>query len=86
MKLNQVKFPQAKDRNRKLSQEDETALPSTEINPLEYWRTEFRWPTEYFEPESNMNHLLARKISSSYLRGKQSEASSAVPNPTTPSY
>ncbi|KAH6699914.1 hypothetical protein BKA61DRAFT_562017 [Leptodontidium sp. MPI-SDFR-AT-0119] len=110
-------FPQAKDRKRKLSREDEAALPSTstpsqkrtrtsplrsliqetigenttvgvsekEINPLEYWRTELRWPKEYFEPESNMNHLLARKKSSSSLRGKQSEAGSAAPSSTTPS-
>jgi hypothetical protein len=56
-----------------------------EINPLEYWRKERRWPKEYFEPESNMNHLLARKKSSSSLRGKQSEAGSAAPSSTTPS-
>merc|ERR1711939_1168276 len=40
---------------------------------------------EYFEPESNMNHLLARKKSSSSLRAKQSEAGSATPSSTTPS-
>jgi hypothetical protein len=56
-----------------------------EINPLEYWRRELRWPKEYFELESNMNHLLARKKSSSSLRGKQSEAGSAAPSSTTPS-
>lgn len=56
-----------------------------EINPLEYWRWEFRWPKEYFEPESNMNHLLARKKSSSSLRGKQSETGSATASYTTPS-
>merc|ERR1712093_522723 len=56
-----------------------------EINPLEYWRKELRWPKEYFEPESNMNHLLARKKSSSSLRAKQSEAGSATPSSTTPS-
>jgi hypothetical protein len=56
-----------------------------EINPLEYWRRELRWPKEYFEPESNMNHLLARKKSSSSLRGKLSEAGSATPSSTTPS-
>jgi hypothetical protein len=117
VKLTQVKFPQAEDRKRKRSQEDEATLPSTaspsqkrprtspprspikdtigentvvgvsgkEIDPLEYWREELRWPKEYFEPESNMNHLLARKKSSSSLRGKQSEAGSAVPSSTTPS-
>jgi hypothetical protein len=34
------------------------------------------WLEKYWEPESNMNHLLARKKSSSSNRGKQSEASS----------
>ncbi|KAG9234155.1 hypothetical protein BJ875DRAFT_504907 [Amylocarpus encephaloides] len=55
-----------------------------EISPLEYWRRELRWPKEYFESESNMNHLLTKKKSSS-LRGKQSEAGSAAPSSTTPS-
>jgi len=40
-----------------------------EINPLEYWRREFGWPKEYFEPGSNMDHQLAKR-SSSYFRGK----------------
>jgi hypothetical protein len=56
-----------------------------EINPLEYWMKEYCWPKEYFEPESSMNHLLARKKSSSSLRGKQSEAGSAAPSSTTSS-
>ncbi|KAF7885253.1 hypothetical protein EAF00_011071 [Botryotinia globosa] len=43
------------------------------IDPVEYWTKELRWPNEYFEPEKNMNHLLAKKKSSS-LRSKQSEA------------
>ncbi|KAF7914564.1 uncharacterized protein EAF01_000970 [Botrytis porri] len=60
-------------------------INSKEINPLEYWRKELRWPKEYFEPESNMNHLLARKKSSSSFRGKQSEAGSTAPSSTTPS-
>jgi hypothetical protein len=34
------------------------------------------WLEKYWEPESNMNHILARKKSSSSNRGKQSEASS----------
>ncbi|KAH8799638.1 hypothetical protein F5884DRAFT_825116 [Xylogone sp. PMI_703] len=58
---------------------------SKEINGIEYWRKEFSWPKEYFEPESIMNHLLARKKSSSSFRGKQSEVSSAAPSSTTPS-
>ncbi|KAI9684129.1 MAG: hypothetical protein M1829_003399 [Trizodia sp. TS-e1964] len=53
-----------------------------ETSSIEYWTQEFRWPKEYFESESNMNHLLARKKS---FRGKQSEASSVAPSFTTPS-
>lgn len=119
IKLTQVKFPQAEDRNRKRkrSQDDETPLLSTatpsqkrprasppqspiehtigentavgvsgkEINLVEYWRKELRWPKEYFEPESNMNHLLARKKSSSSFREKQSDTGSAAPSSATPS-
>ncbi|OJD10150.1 hypothetical protein ACJ73_09916 [Blastomyces percursus] len=43
------------------------------INPLEHWRKNFCWPEEYLKLESNMNHLLLRKKSSSYLRDKQLE-------------
>jgi len=44
------------------------------------------WYEKYWIPEMNMNHLLARrKSSSSSLRGKQSEAGSAAPSSTTPS-
>ncbi|KAL5315254.1 hypothetical protein ACEPPN_017906 [Leptodophora sp. 'Broadleaf-Isolate-01'] len=116
IKLTQVKFPQAEDRKRKRSQDDETPLSTTtpsqkrpraslarspiediicenaavgdsrkEINPLKYWRRELHWPKEYFEPESKMNHLLARKKSSSSLREKQSETGSAAPSSATPS-
>ncbi|KAM0311005.1 hypothetical protein ACHAO8_007621 [Botrytis cinerea] len=56
-----------------------------EIDPLEYWTKELCWPKEYFEPEGNMNHLFARKKSSSTLRGKQSEAGSSVSSSITPS-
>ncbi|KAH8765640.1 hypothetical protein BGZ57DRAFT_943473 [Hyaloscypha finlandica] len=35
------------------------------------------WLEKYWEPENNMNHLLARAKSTSSLRGKQSETSSA---------
>lgn len=44
------------------------------------------WYEKYWIPEMNMNHLLARrKSSSSSLRGKQSEAGPAAPSSTTPS-
>jgi len=62
-----------------------TAVGLNEVNPLEYWRKELRWPKEYFHPENNMNPLLARKKSSSSFRGRFSEASSAAPSSTTPS-
>ncbi|THV47722.1 hypothetical protein BGAL_0293g00140 [Botrytis galanthina] len=54
------------------------------INPLEHWTKEFRWPKEYFEPESNMNRLLAKNKSSSSLREKTSEASSSTPSDQKP--
>ncbi|OAF55432.1 hypothetical protein VC83_08270 [Pseudogymnoascus destructans] len=38
----------------------------------------------YRIPEANMNHLLARRKSSSSLRGKQSEASSTTPSDQNP--
>jgi hypothetical protein len=41
------------------------------------------WYEKYWIPE--MNHLLAKKKSSSSLRAKQSEAGSATPSSTTPS-
>jgi hypothetical protein len=53
-------------------------ISGKEIDPLEYWRKEFRWPKEYFEPESNMNHLLARKKSTSSSCGKQSAVGSTT--------
>ena len=42
------------------------------------------WFEKYWEPESNTNHLLARKKSSSSLRCKISEASSVAPSSNTP--
>jgi len=57
---------------------------SVDANPLEYWSRELRWPKGYFELESNMNHLLAEKKSSSSLRKKQSDASSATPSDQKP--
>jgi len=43
-------------------------------NPVKHWISTKFWPTEPFEPESNMNHLLARKKS----RSRQSEAGSTT--------
>jgi hypothetical protein len=43
------------------------------------------WYEKYWIPEMDMNHLLARKKSSSSLRGKRSEAGSVTPSSTTPS-
>ena len=56
-----------------------------EINPLQHWIVNQHWPEKYFESEENMNHLLAKKKSSSSLRGKQSESGSIAPSSTTPS-
>ncbi|KAK4899308.1 hypothetical protein LTR49_027680 [Elasticomyces elasticus] len=54
-------------------------------NPVDYWRKEGRWPKEYFEGQSIMSNLLARKKSSSSLRRKQSEGGSVASSRTTPS-
>jgi hypothetical protein len=54
------------------------SVSGKEISPLEYWRREGFWPKEYFEPESSMDHLLARKRS---FRGK-SEAGSTTSSST----
>ncbi|KAK3613007.1 hypothetical protein LTR56_028121, partial [Elasticomyces elasticus] len=54
-------------------------------NSIDYWRKEGRWPKEYFEGQSIMSHLLARKKSSSSLRRKQSEGGSVASSGTTPS-
>lgn len=56
-----------------------------EVNPIEYWTKELHWPNEYFEPDNNMNHLLARKKSSSSLRSKKWETGFAAPTSLTPS-
>ena len=138
LKLTQVKFPQAgeRERKRKRSQEpeglsslalseplrkqrrtsladaaakhthDQRATSGTndnKTNSVGYWSEKGRWPTEYFNQddqtrkdfekyngipwvtEIGLNHLLARKKSSSSLRGKQSEASSTAPSSATPS-
>jgi hypothetical protein len=53
---------------------------SQEINLLEYWSKEGRWPKEYFELESDMKHLLAKKKLSLSLRRKQLEAGSVTPS------
>lgn len=43
------------------------------------------WFERYWEEQSNMSHMLAKKKSSSSLRGKRREAGSATPSSTTPS-
>jgi hypothetical protein len=68
-----------------IGREAVSADTKSEINPIKYWIQKESWPEEYFEPESDMSHLLARKKSLSSLRGKQSEAGSAAPSSTTPS-
>ncbi|RTE68898.1 hypothetical protein BHE90_016723, partial [Fusarium euwallaceae] len=48
-------------------------------NPVDFWAREGQWPQEYFEPD--MEHLLARKRSSSSLVRKRSNSATS----TTPS-
>ncbi|KAK5003555.1 hypothetical protein LTR28_010022, partial [Elasticomyces elasticus] len=43
------------------------------------------WFEKYWEERSNMSHMLAKKKSSSSLRGKRREAGSATPSSATPS-
>ncbi|OJD28259.1 hypothetical protein ACJ73_00338 [Blastomyces percursus] len=52
------------------------------INLIDYWRKEGRWPKGYFERGSNMSLILARKKSTSPLRRKQSESSSLASSTT----
>ncbi|ATZ47770.1 hypothetical protein BCIN_03g00740 [Botrytis cinerea B05.10] len=80
----------SKDRNTKLkhplsSTTNDTVVGSSgkNTNPLEYWAKEFRWPKEYFEPETNINNLLVKK-KSSYLHEENSEASTATPSDQKP--
>ncbi|KAL2384413.1 hypothetical protein RJZ90_002013 [Blastomyces dermatitidis] len=77
----------SKDRNagsKPTSTSTAVGVSKKEINPLEHWRKNFRWPEEYFKSEGNMDHLLARKKSPSSLRAKQLEADS-TPSSATPS-
>ncbi|TEY69561.1 hypothetical protein BOTCAL_0113g00230 [Botryotinia calthae] len=60
-------------------------IDEKEVDPVEYWTKELHWPNKYFESEYNMNHLLAKKKSSSSLRSKKSEASCTTPTSITPS-
>jgi hypothetical protein len=43
------------------------SISRKKINPTEYGTKEGAWPEEYFNPESNMSYLLARKRSLSSL-------------------
>lgn len=130
LKLSQVKFPQAREqeRKRKRPQEPEGASNLAPFEPLRkqrrtsrasattkhtrdqparsinnnkassiaYWSEEGYWPKQYFTQdaqtrkdlenynvipwvaEMGLNHLLAKKRSSSSFRGRQSEASSVT--------
>ncbi|EDN04839.1 conserved hypothetical protein [Histoplasma mississippiense (nom. inval.)] len=55
------------------------------FDPIEHWRREQAWPKEYFEPDCEMSHLLARKKSTSSLRRKRSGLSSLKATSNTPS-
>jgi hypothetical protein len=68
-----------------IDQEAASADTKSEVNPTEYWIQNRSWPKEYFEQESDMSNVLARKKSSSSLWGKQSETGSAGPSFTATS-
>jgi hypothetical protein len=68
-----------------INREAASADTKSEVNPTEYWIQNGSWPKEYFEQESDMSNVLARKKSSSSLWGKQSEAGSARPSFTATS-
>ncbi|KXL45558.1 MAG: hypothetical protein FE78DRAFT_90381 [Acidomyces sp. 'richmondensis'] len=57
---------------------------STQINPIDHWRTERTWPKEYFEQDT-MSHLLARRKSTTSLRRKRSDSGSLAASSNTPS-
>lgn len=56
-----------------------------QIDPIDHWRREGRWPQEYFDPEYGMHHLLAWKKSTASIRRKQSDAGLMSLSWTTPS-
>lgn len=85
IKLTQVKFPQPEEQDETLLPATATPprkRPRKDINPIEYWSREGSWPkeyfqpepTEYFEPEIDMDPLLARI---NYFRG------STLPSPAS---
>ncbi|PTB64822.1 hypothetical protein BBK36DRAFT_1177550 [Trichoderma citrinoviride] len=54
-------------------------------NPVGFWIKTDRWPSKLFEPEPDMEHLLARrKSSSSSARKRSSSASSITPSDQKP--
>ena len=67
------------------SVEAASGISESKINSIGHWRKEGHWPKQYFERDSSMDPLLARKKSSSSLRRKQSDAGSVAPSSTTPS-
>ncbi|KAK5108870.1 hypothetical protein LTR62_007760 [Meristemomyces frigidus] len=54
-------------------------------NPIEHWIGHKRWPAEFFQQDSNMSFLLARKRSSTPFSEKQPGVSSLTPSSITPS-
>ncbi|KAK2790975.1 hypothetical protein FQN53_007162 [Emmonsiellopsis sp. PD_33] len=64
-------------------QEAALRIYKNELNPIQWWARTGAWPTEYFQEDWNMSHLLVRKKSTSSLRRKQSQ-SSYVADSSTP--
>ncbi|KAK5310533.1 hypothetical protein LTR70_009396 [Exophiala xenobiotica] len=52
---------------------------------IHYWCQERVWPREYFELDTTMSHLLARKKSTTSLRRKRSDNDLTTQSSTTPS-
>ena len=54
-------------------------------SPIKYWSQHGRWPREYFEQNSDMNNILARKRSRPSLSRKGSDVGSVGTESDTPS-
>jgi hypothetical protein len=48
--------------SRKQSANTAVGVSGKEINPLEYWRKELRWPNGYIEPESGFHGELVSRL------------------------
>ena len=58
--------------------DQEASLPchKQQVNSIDYWRRENKWPKEYFELDSTMDSVLAMRRSTPSLRRKRSDSGS----------